>query len=165
MTFTKKRWAWRLFYAVCSLVYMGWVSYLGSNDFTRVQREYRRARSQVESSRIHSAALQELSAECRQRSEMQVKAENATGNELPGISIEEGIPADRECLSWPPAVVEAREAEIRERLLERQKRAGWKLLLFSMFFVIIFLIIPPAVIYLFAAFITKLFSSIKIVRK
>jgi len=150
-----KRRGWRLFYAVCCLVYMGWVSYLGSNDFGRVQREYRRAGDQLEPGRIHAAALQELLAECRKRSEKQPADVDGAVNEL----------QSGDCLSWPPAVVEAREAKIRERREERQKRAGRKLLLFSLFFGVIFLIIPPVLVYGFAVVIVKLFSAVTIVRK
>lgn len=165
MKVTDKRRAWRLFYVLCCLVYMGWVSYLGSNDFGRVQREYRRAGEQVEPGRIHAAALQELLKECRKRSEIQPADSHAAENVLQnGLTVEGGT-ADLDCLAWPPAVVEAREAEVRARLLESQKRAGWKLLLFSLFFVVIFLILPPVVIYFFMVFIAKLFSAVKIVRK
>ena len=153
--FINKRRAWRLFYAVCCLVYMGWVSYQSSNDFDRVQREYRRAGDQVEPGRIHSAALQELLAECRKRSAMQPADLDGVANEL----------QSGDCLSWPPAMVEAREAEIRDRLNDRQKRAGRKLLLFSLFFVVIFLIMPPVLVYGFAVVIVKLFSAVTIVRE
>jgi hypothetical protein len=150
-----KRRGWRFFYAVCCLVYMGWVSYLGSNDFGRVQREYRRAGDQLEPGRLHAAALEELLAECRMRSEKQPADVDGAVNEL----------QSGDCLSWPPAVVEAREAKIRERLVERQNRAGRKLLLFSLFFGVIFLIIPPVLIYVFVVVIAKFFRSVKIVRE
>jgi hypothetical protein len=165
MRFANNRRAWRFFYAVCCLVYMGWVGYLGSFDFNRVLGEYRRAAGEVEPGRIHSAALQELSAECRQRAEMQAGSENAAEDELSSILIEEGVSADRDCLSLPPVQVETREAEIREHLLDRQNRAGWKLLLFSLFFGVIFLLFPPVLVYVFAALLVKLFRSVKIVRK
>ena len=164
MTFTNKPWAWRFLYAVCCLVYMGWVGYQGSFDFNRVLREYRRAADQVEPGRIRTVVLQELMAECRQRTEMQAGARKGTENKLPSILIEEGVPADQDCLSLPPTQVETRGAQIRERLLDRQKRAGRKLMLFSFFFVVIFLIFPPVIIYVFALFLVKLFRSVKIVR-
>jgi hypothetical protein len=164
MSFTHKRRVWRLFYAVCCLVYMGWVMYLGSFDFNRVLREYRRAVDQVEPGRIHTAALQELGAECRKSSEKRAGAENAFENEQPGILIEEMVLVDRDCLSLPPAQVEARAADIREHLLDRQKRAGWKLLLFCLFFVVIFLIFPPVIVYVFAVLLVRLFRAVKIVR-
>jgi len=140
-------------------------SYLGANDFDRVHREYRRVGDQVEPGRIHAAALQELLAECRKRSARQPVDVPAAGNELQTGLTGEGDPAARDCLSWPAAVVQAKEAEIRERLVERQKRAGWKLLLFSLFFVVIFLIFPPGLVYFFVVVTAKLFRSVKIVRE
>ncbi len=73
--------------------------------------------------------------------------------------------ADRDCSSWPQAVVETRAAAIGERLAERHQRVSKKLLLFSVFFVVVFLIIPPVLVYGFAVVIVKVFQAIKIVRE
>lgn len=165
MKFTDKRRTWHLIYAVCCLVYMGWVSYLSSNDFDRIIREYRRAGEQVESGRVRSTALEELRKECRKKYEMQVQDIITAENGFQESLIEEEGRPDGDCVSWPSAVVEAREMEVRERLVERRERAGWKLLLFSLSFVVIFLLIPPVVFYIFAVLVVKLFKSVKIVRK
>lgn len=164
MKFIDKRRTWHLIYAVCCLVYIGWMSYLSFNDFDRITREYRRTGEQVEPGHIRSTALEELRKECRKKYETQAHDITTAENGSRASLIEEGRP-DRDCVSWPSAVVAAREAEIRERLGQRRGRAGWKLLLFSLFFVVIFLVIPPVVFYLFAALVVKLFKSVKIVRK
>jgi len=165
MISANKRRFWLLLYAVCCLIYVGWVTYLGSFDFNRVLREYRRAVDQMEAGRIRSAAWQELVAECRKSYEMQSGIPNRAENGAQAIVIDEGVPAEQDCFDWLSPQLVTREAEIRESRLDRQKRAGWKLLLFSLFFVVIFLIFPPALVYLFAMLFVRLFRTVKIVRK
>jgi len=143
---------------------MGWVGYLGSFDFNRVLREYQRAVDKAEPGRIRSAAVAELVAECRQQSAIQAGASNTTEKGPKSIMIDKGVPAEQDCLSIPPEKIKARQTEVRERLLDRQKRAGRKLLLFSLFFVGIFLLFPPVIVYVFAVLFVKLFRSVKIVR-
>jgi hypothetical protein len=159
MIFIKKRRTWQVFYAACCLFYMGWVGYQGSFDLTRVHRDYRRIGEQMEPGAIHTAALLELSTECRKRAPKQRA-------DLPGAdkALVSGI-VDQNCNSFPSAVVEARETAIGERLAERHQRTGKKLLFFGLFFVVVFLIIPPVLVYGFAVVVVKLFQAIKIVRQ
>jgi NAD-specific glutamate dehydrogenase len=165
MKFFMRRRTWRPFYAVCCIIYVGWVGYQGSFDLGRVHREYSRAGEQLEPGRIHTAALRDLSEECWKRSARQLADIAAAEKGLTSGVIAEGSQADQDCSTWPQAVVEAREAKIRGRLEERQKRAGKKMLYFSAFFVVIFLILPPALVYVFVLLIVKVFQAVKIVRK
>ncbi len=159
MNIFKKQRTWQLIYAVCCLVYIVWVSYQGSFDLGRVHGDYRRIGEQMEPDRILTAALQELSTECRKRAAEQKTAVPGTDNGLTGVIVDQG------CNSFPAAVVEAREAAIGERLAERHRRVSKKLLLFGVFFVVVFLIIPPVLVYCLAVVVVKVFQAIKIVRK
>ena len=68
------------------------------------------------------------------------------------------------CLSWPPAVVEARGKEIEKRFIRAKERGTIKLVLFYTGFVLLFLLGPPFLIYLLIIGIIKLKKYIKIVR-
>lgn len=142
----KKIRLWRIAYAVCCLVYMGWIMHVGTNEFNRINSQYHRITAQFAAGRIRTAALEELAAECRSGS---------------------ALPADREedaCSSWPPPVVEAREAAVTKRLVRTRERAVIKLVLFYAGFALIFLLGPPVLIYLLLAGILALYKNIKIVR-
>jgi len=137
---------WEIFYAVCCLVYMGWTINVGTNEFDRINSQYRTILDQFDENRIRTKALEELVDECRKESKMRLdREENA-------------------CLSWPPAVVEARGQEIEEHLLRVRDRGRIKLVLFYAGFVLIFLLAPPVLIYLLIIGIIKLKENIKIVR-
>ena len=137
---------WRIIYAVCSLVYMGWTINVGTNEFDRVDGQYQRLVSRLDAGMIKTAALEELKTECRRTSE------------------DPGVRQGDTCLSWPPAVVEAREKKIKKQRLRDKERGTIKLVLFYAGFVSLFLLAPPLFIYLLLIADTKLYKSIKIVR-
>jgi hypothetical protein len=137
---------WRIIYAVCSLVYIGWVIHVGTNEFDRINSQYRRLVEQLDAGRIRTAALEELIAECRRESKGRL-----------------GLDEDA-CFTWPPTVVEARGKTIKERQIRAKERGTIKLVLFYAGFVIIFLLGPPLLIYLLIVGFLKLYKTIKIVR-
>ena len=137
---------WRIIYAVCCLVYMGWIIHVGTNEFDRVNGQYRRLVGQLDADRIRAAALEELIAECRRESAMHLDRQ------------EDG------CFSRPPAVLEAREKTVEERRSRARERGIIKLVLFYAGFVLLFLLAPPLFVYLLIVGIIKLYSNIKIVR-
>ena len=142
----KKIRKWQIIYTVCCLVYIGWVINVGTNEFDRINSQYRRLVAQLDPGRIRTATLEELIAECRKES--MVRAD----------------PEENVCLSWPPPVVEVRGKEIEERLIQAKERGTIKLVLFYAGFVILFLLGPPLVIYLLIVGIITLKKNIKIVR-
>jgi hypothetical protein len=148
---------WRTYFVICCLVYTGWVIHLGGNDFGRIHREYRRAKDLTTADRITVVALEELLIECRKKEAQQ--ADPSSNAKKVGSE----IAADKEdtCLSWPPAVVEAKKNEI----VNRFDRARSKLILFYVFFVILFLIIPQVLVYVAVSLIVRMFTTIEIVRK
>jgi hypothetical protein len=137
---------WRIIYAVCSLVYMGWVIHVGTNEFDRINGQYRDLVSQLDGGRIRSGALEELTAECRRESKDRLDLQ------------------ENGCSSWPSTMVEARTKEIEERRILAKKKGFIKLVLFYTGFVLIFLLGPPLLIYLIIVGIIKLKKSIKFVR-
>jgi len=142
----KKIKGWQILYAVCCLVYMGWVTKVGTTEFDRINSQYRRIVEQLDARRIKVAALEELRADCRRES-----------------SLRAGHKEDV-CVSWPPAVVEAREKAVAERLARARERGIVKVVLFYTGFVFIFLLAPPILIYLFIAGVLALYKNIKFVR-
>lgn len=137
---------WWIIYAVCCLVYMGWIIHVGTNEFDRVNGQYRRLVGQLGADRIRAAALEELIAECRRESAMRLDRQ------------EDG------CFSLPPAVMEAREKTVEERRIRARERGIIKLVLFYAGFMILFLLGPPLFVYLLIVGIIKLYANIKIVR-
>ena len=142
----KKIRLWKIIYAICCLVYIGWTINVGTNEFDRINSQYRAILDQFDQNRIRTKALEELADECRKESKMRPDLERDA------------------CLSWPPAVVEARGQKIEERLLRVRDRGRIKLVLFYAGFVLIFLLAPPSLIYLLIIGIIKLKENIKIVR-
>jgi hypothetical protein len=142
----KKIRLWKIIYAICCLVYIGWTINVGTNEFDRINSQYRAILDQFDQNRIRTKALEELVDECRKESKMRLEQEEDA------------------CLSWPPAVVEARGQEIEERLLRVRDRGRIKLVFFYAGFVLIFLLAPPVLIYLLIIGIIKLKENIKIVR-
>ena len=136
---------WKIIYLLCSLAYMGWVTHVGNNEFDRINGQYRRLVAQLDARRIQSGALAELTAECRKKS-----------GGSPG-------PEEDACLSFPPQAVETREKIIAELRSRARKRGTIKLVLFYTGFVVIFLLAPPILIYLFIAGAISLYKNIKIV--
>ena len=137
---------WRIIYVVCCLVYMGWIIHVGTNEFDRVNGQYRLLVGQLDADRIRADSLEELIAECRRESAMHLERQ------------EEG------CFSRPPAVVEAKEKTIEERRSRARERGIIKLVLFYAGFVLLFLLGPQLFVYLLIVAIIKLYSNIKIVR-
>ena len=142
----KKVKLWKIIYAVCCLIYMGWTINVGTNEFDRVNSQYRAILAQLDQDSIKTKALEELIAECNKESAVQ---------------------ADRQedaCLSLPPAELEAREKKIEKRLLQVRERGRIKLVLFYAGFLLIFLLAPTVLIYLLIIGVIKLKENIKIVR-
>ena len=142
----KKIRLWKIIYALCCLVYMGWTINVGTNEFDRINGQYRRIIHQLEPGRIKTAAVKELTEECRRVSKWQT-----------GLKVED-------CYYWPPSLVEKTEKEIEKRLLRAKERGIIKVVLFYTVFVLIFLLSPPILIYLLIIGIIKLKKNIKIVR-
>jgi hypothetical protein len=142
----KKNQKWRIIYAVCCLVYMGWIIHVGTNEFDRINGQHRRLVDQLEAGRIRDGALEELSAECRRK-----------------LGRHSGLGKDA-CLSWPSQVLEAKAKEIEKRRIRAKERGTIKLVLFYTGFVLFFLLGPPVLIYLLIVGIITLYKNIKIVR-
>ena len=142
----KKIREWRLIYVFCCLVYMGWMINLGTNEFARINGQYRLIVDQLDAERIRTEALEELMAECRKESAMRTDRDENT------------------CVAWPPSVVEARVREVKQRLTREKERGTIKLVLFYASFGIFFLLTPPFLIYLLIVGIITLFLNIKIVK-
>ena len=142
----KKIKLWKIIYAVCCLVYIGWTINVGTNEFDRINSQYRAILVQLDQDSIKTKALEELIAECNKESALQ---------------------ADRQedaCLSLPPEELEAREKKIEKRLLQVRERGRIKLVLFYAGFLLIFLLAPTVLIYLLIIGVIKLKENIKIVR-
>lgn len=137
---------WKIIYAVCCLIYMGWVIGVGGNEFDRINSQYRRIVAQLDVARIRDAALEELIAECRKEKKEQRGLQEAG------------------CSSPPPQVTEARVKEIEERRTRDKERGIIKVVLFYTGFVLIFLLGPPLFIYLILAGGIKIYKSIQFVR-
>jgi hypothetical protein len=137
---------WKILYAVCCLVYIGWMIHVGGNEFDRVNGQYRRLVRQLEPGLIRSAAIAELAAECRSDSRQRT-----------------GLEKDN-CSTWAPQVVEARMKEVEERHLLAKQRGTVKRLLFYTGFVVIFLLGPVILLYLLIITAILLYKNIKIVR-
>ena len=138
---------WRIIYAVCCLVYMGWIIHVGTNEFDRVNGQYRRLVGQLDADRIRAAALEELIAECSKKSTLQADLQ------------------ENSCFSWPSIVVEAREKAVKERLIRAKERGTIKLVMFYVSFVLIFLLAPPFLIYLLIVGVIMLYKNVKIVKR
>jgi len=137
---------WKIIYAVCCLVFIGWIIHVGGNEFDRINGQYRRLVRQLEPGLIRSAALAELAAECRS------KPRQRTGLE------------EDDCSTWASQVVEARMKQVAERHLLAKQRGTVKLVLFYTGFVVIFLLGPVILLYLLIVAAILLYKNIKIVR-
>lgn len=137
---------WKIIYAVCCLVFIGWMIHVGGNEFDRINGQYRRLVRQLEPSLIRSAAVAELAAECRS------EPRQRTGLE------------EDDCSTWASQVVEARMKEVAERHLLAKQRGTVKLVLFYTGFVVIFLLGPVFLPYLLIVAAILLYKNIKIVR-
>ena len=137
---------WKSLYLVCCLVYVGWVLYVGQSEFHKVNRQYQALVNQLQSGRIRTVALDELAAECRRD------------------LWERNILEEDACSTWLPEVVNAKRNTVEERLQQARERGFLKVVLFYTSFVVIFLLIPPLLIYLCIFGIVMLCKNIQIVR-
>jgi hypothetical protein len=137
---------WRIIYAVCCIIYVGWVIHVGGNEFDRINSQYRNLVVQLDGNKINAVAVEELVTECSRAAKDRLDLQ------------------EDDCSSWPPHVVEARAKMIEERLFQARKRGRIKLVLFYTGFVLIFLLGPPLIIYLLLVAVIKVWKSIKIVK-
>jgi len=137
---------WKIIYAVCSFIYMGWVIHAGGNEFDRINSQYRRLVKQLEPGHVKAAALEELAEECRRE---------ATNR----INLQEDA-----CSEWQPRVIEAKVQKVEERQQRARERGLVKLGLFYMGFVTIFLLAPVILLYLLISGVILLYKNITIVR-
>ena len=144
---------WRLGFAVGTLVYVAWVLPLGLHDFEKVHREYRHAAERLRPTQIEVIARQELIEQCK-REAMGDEDFRPDGNKAADI-------AEPACLSWPAAVFEQKRQAVTERLIAERSRAVRKLGLFYFTFVVIFLVLPPLVMYLWLVLLIRIFRSVK----
>ncbi|MDH3328022.1 MAG: hypothetical protein OEM01_02190 [Desulfobulbaceae bacterium] len=147
---------WKICYAVCTLVYMAWVVYLSLNNFGMVHRQYRLAGERLQPARIEEIALQELVDRCRR--------ESKRIDRLRSAGEKNSAAAEDNCLSWTTTVLEERQKAVEERLVEEKSRVGRKLVLFYVSFGLVFLILPPAFLYLLLSFFIWIYRSIKFVK-
>jgi len=152
----KKSRTLRAGFAVCCLVYVVWVVYLGLNNFGMVHSDYRRAGERLQPERIREIAFQELVDQCRRESKRLGRPRSAEVESVTG--------AEDPCLSWPENVLEERQKTVAKRLLDEKSRSGRKLVLFYVFFGIVFLILPVVSIYLLLSFFIWLWRNLQFVR-
>ena len=142
----KKPRRWQIIYALFTLAYMGWMMHVGTNEFDRINSQYQRLSAPLDADLIRTAALEELVAECRR--------------EL----LHRTDPEEDACTRWESPKVEARAKEVKERRVQARNRGGIKLILFYAGFAVLFLLGPPAFLYLLLAGLIALYRNIKIVR-
>lgn len=156
MRFSGKRLDWRIGYAGCCLIYVVWMVYLSLNNFSMVHGDYRRGTEQLQPERVKELALRELVNQCR--------GELKGAGHLEPVDDTVSVAADDACLSWPPAVLLAREKIVAKRLAADQGGGGRKLVVFYVFFGVFVLILPPLILYLLLSLFIWIFKSIKIER-
>jgi hypothetical protein len=120
---------------------------VGSNEFDRINSQYRRLTAQLDEGGIRTAAVEELTEECRRESRY------LTGKDAAG------------CSSWSPAAVGTKARIIEKRRLRARDRGTVKLVLFYAFYVVIFLLGPPILVYLLIIAILALYRNIRFVRE
>lgn len=152
----KKSRIWRISYAVCCLIYVVWVVQLSLNNFDMVHSDYRRNEKSLQPAQIKEIALQELVSQCRK--ELKRSGRHQSDGDKSSVA------TDDTCLSWPAAVLEQRQNAVERRLAEEQSRGIGKLVVFYVFFGIIFLILPPVLLYLLLSLFIWIFKTIKIAR-
>ena len=137
-----KKLAWRVIYVICSLVYMAWVVYLSQFNFGLVHRDYRRADNKLQPETIEAVALQELFDRC-----------------IKELGREESA-----CQSWPAEVVADQQKIVLEMFENERSRMVRKLVLFYIYFGVIFLILPPLILYMTITILIRIYKSIKFVK-
>jgi hypothetical protein len=141
---------WRLGYGVCCLFYVAWVVHLSPNNFDMVHGEYRRIEARLQPERIEELALKELVDKCRKEAGRSNRHQHTSGDQV----------AADPCLSWPVAALEKRQKVVAERLVDERRGAVRKLLVFYLGFGIIFLILPPVILYLLLSLFIWFYRSI-----
>ena len=152
----KKSRTLRLGFAVCCLAYVAWVVYLGLKKFDMVHSDYRRAGERLQPERIREIALQELVDQCRR--------ESKRSDRLRSAADESFTAAEDPCLSWPENVLEERQKTVAKRLLGEKNRSGLKLVLFYVFFVVVFLVLPLGMMYGLLSFLIWLRRNLQFVK-
>ncbi|HIJ78253.1 MAG: hypothetical protein OEY01_02970 [Desulfobulbaceae bacterium] len=150
MTARNKMMNWRLGYGVGCLVYLVWVVQLSFNNFGMVHHDYRSAEARLQPQRIEAMALAELVGQCR-------KEAGRGGRHRPATA---QVVADP-CRDWPAPVIAARQKAVAERLAGELSLAVRKLVLFYVSFGVIFLILPPVILYLLLSFFIWLYQGVK----
>lgn len=148
--------AWRYGYALFSLLFAGWVVYLGQDNFAKVHGEYRRTREHQQPARIEKIALQELVDQCRRAAKRESRSRSA-GDPDPAV-------AEDPCRSFPEAVLEERKKDVAANLRAEEKLFLRKLVVFSLTFAIFFVVLPLGFLYLLLAFLIWLFKDMKFVK-
>ena len=154
MRLREKSLPWRFGYGCCCLVYLVWVVQLSHNNFEMVQCDYRRAEAGLQPMRIKALALKELVAKCRKESKRIEPLRQ---------SRDQAVAADP-CLIWPEAVLDRQQEVVVKRLVDVRHGAISKLVVFYVGFGVIFLILPPVILYLLLSFFVWLFRGLKVVR-
>ena len=142
-----KRHRWRIVYGVGCLFYMAWVVHLSFNNFEMVHSDYRRAGQRLQPARIEVIALGELVGDCRAQLRRSGRLE---------------VVADGACRSFPEADLVARRQAVSERLSAERSLAGRKLVLFYASFGLVFLILPPFILYLLLSLFFWLLRSLRV---
>jgi hypothetical protein len=138
---------WKILYAVCCLVYTGWMIQVADVEFYRINSQYRQLKAQLHPDRVRQDALEELIRECYQK--------NMVGGSYEMI----------DCSTFPDRILEDKIAAVEKRYLEAKQRGTVKATLFYTGFVLIFLLAPMILGYLLIAAIILLYKNIKIVRR
>jgi len=137
---------WRIIYLIGSLVFMGWVIHVAGNEFDMINSQYRQLEAQLDDKLIRQAAIEELRSECLKEAKERPVLKEGT------------------CHSWPDLVVDTKALAIKERRIQAKERGFVKVVLFYFWYVAIFLVGPPLIVYLFLIGAIKIYRSIKFVR-
>lgn len=142
-------------FGVCCLAYAVWVIYLGLNNFDMVHGGYRQAAQRLQPERVREIALHELIDRCRREAKL---------SDRPGPDAGESLTASEPCLSWPADVLEERRKTVEKRLIDEKNRSARKLVLFYLLFGVVFLFLPPALMFLLLFFLIWLWRNLRIVK-
>lgn len=137
--------SWWPWYLIFSLSYICWMVYLGTNDFKKIQRDYRRARYYLTFDQVEKSAIHELTRECLKKS-----AQVQESNDL--------------CLSHSPKMVQTKIQYITKLRTQNMNQASKKRLMFYTSFGIVFIISPLASLYVAILIVMKLRTTVKLVK-
>lgn len=142
---------WRIGYAAFAVIYVIWVVYLSLDNFDMVHTAYRDARARVQPDRVEEIARKELVEKCRRQQKRRVPGETISTGEDP-------------CLSFPSPVLREQQEKVTRRLLVEKNRFKRKVAVFYVSFVLVFLALPLAFIYILVTFILWILRNIKIIQ-